>query len=117
MTENTDPYPTDPMMITPMSQAALMLAAMNPYVNPDTTPPAEALAISARVNAARGAPVAGKAPGEAVAFKAGPALEAPPAEPAVVPEDKLSDEDKHALDVLRRDGIIEQTSENSWRFK
>ena len=48
MADPHDPYSGDPMMITPMSEAALIVAAGNPYIIPDVTPPEQVLMISAQ---------------------------------------------------------------------
>jgi hypothetical protein len=114
-----DPYPGDPMLITPMTQQALALADLNPYVTPDTTPPATVLEISNKVRVERAA--RGEHGGPAPVPPAPPLPVEPPAPPPMdvtsLTKEELTDEVRHALDVLTRDGIVEQVDEDSWRFK
>lgn len=116
-----DPLITDPMYVmNAMSMAALDRLIKNPYTDPDTTPPAEEvqskmnLLETARASAARPQQ---QSPGDA------PPLRLPPPSPAqeqevsgYIEKQELTDEVKEALDVLKRDGIVEQVDEH-WRFK
>jgi hypothetical protein len=112
MAENNDPYVGDPMLITPMSQDALMKAALNPYLDPDTTPPEEARAISARVREQRG-----QQPLTVPAFELAPEQAAASPSPPSAHLEHLSDEERRALELLKEHGIIEQTNGDTWRFK
>lgn len=79
-----------------MSGAALRRLEENPATNPDTTSPTAALAAASPV-------------GTAVPLR--------PPTTKTVPDAALSDDAKHALEVLVKDGMVEQTGEHSWRFR
>lgn len=113
----SDPLILDPMYVQQaMSQAALQKLIDNPATNPDTTPPVapEGVRAQSMTFIPTGIP---KGPGDALATQ-------PTQQPVLgfqeVQQPKelsaLNAADKDALEVLKRDGIIEQVGENSWRF-
>lgn len=109
-----DPLIMDPnYVMTAMSMAALQRLIDNPYTEPDTTPPVQmTVEEKARRNILATAQRSMLAPHQQSPGDAPPRQLPPPVKIA-----ELSDEDKQALDVLKRDDIVEQVDEHSWRFK
>jgi hypothetical protein len=131
----TDQIPPAPDPLSPeytirvLTDMAMVKLLENPATDPDLTVP-DATTLASRGLPPRGSqtsiihpglpqPVAPKdAPGgDQMAHPPLGVTQTVPSSTAHFTDQELTDEARKALDVLQRDGLVEQVDDHSWRFK